>query len=84
MSPYFVTQPGDERRRAIPNEERAAVCVPFVPWRCARCGSTKPRTYGQRGRIRFHRCSCGLFFRSIELGPEQVKRLEIRLDPTNP
>jgi len=47
--------------------------VPYVPWRCKQCGDTKPRTYGQRGRVRFHECKrCGLFFKSLEIDPDQL------------
>lgn len=43
--------------------------VPFCPFRCPRCGRSKPFTYGQKGRIRYHRCQeCGTRYRSLELG----------------
>lgn len=60
----------------IPREELAVACVPFVPWRCPSCGDTKPRTYGARGRVRYHECRCGTFFRSIELDPAALEGLE--------
>jgi len=42
--------------------------VPFVPWRCPRCGDGKPRTYSQHGRVRLHQCqACGTKYRSLEL-----------------
>lgn len=75
MAPYVVNPPPepDPRRRPIPNEDLAIACVPFVPWRCHRCRSTKPRTYGQRGRVRFHFCrECDYYFRSIEIDPDQL------------
>ena len=78
---YMVRKPDDhpepEPRRGPPieGEELAVLCVPFCPWRCPRCGSAKPRTYGQRGRVRFHKC-CGLYFRSIELTPDQLRDLD--------
>lgn len=70
MAPQYVTR--------FPPEDDADVyvhAVPFVPWRCA-CGSTKPRSYGQRGVVRFHVCSdCGLKFRSVEIDPDEVRKL---------
>lgn len=51
-------------------------CVPFVPWRCPSCGDGKPRTYGQRGRVRYHQCQlCLLRFRSLERFPKSVAEL---------
>ncbi len=47
--------------------------VPFVAWRCPSCGNAKPRTYGQEGRIRFHRCVCGATYRSLELPPSDLR-----------
>jgi hypothetical protein len=68
-----VPDPQEPRRGPpIEGENEALACVPFVPWRCPVCGSTKPRTYGQRGRVRFHEC-CGGRFRSVELTPEQLR-----------
>lgn len=47
--------------------------VPFIPWRCPSCRSTKPRSYGQRGRTRYHRCqACGCEFLSRELDPAET------------
>ena len=52
-----------------------APCVPFVPFRCPRCGRHKPQTYAVRGRIRYHRClSCACVYKSVECGPESVTR----------
>lgn len=49
------------------DDERIPV-VPFVAWRCPKCGDRKPRTYSQRGRIRLHLCQrCGIKYRSLEL-----------------
>lgn len=82
---YFVSTPGpprDPSQRPVEGEDEAIAIVPFVPWRCPKCGSTSPRTYGQRGRYRYHLCApCGLRFRSIELGPQHVKDLENLLEP---
>ena len=48
-------------------------CVPFVPFRCPRCGRHKPRTSNVRGRLRQHICqACGQDYRSWELGPDSV------------
>ena len=71
MAAHYVTQHGDEPERKlppIPGAEDAIACVPFVPWRCPSCGDGKPRTYGQRGLVRYHECrECGLQFRSLEM-----------------
>lgn len=69
----FPMNPGDRSPRRGPpieGEADAVAIVPFVPWRCPSCGDTKPRTYSQRGRIRYHLCPCGLRFRSLEMSPE--------------
>lgn len=50
--------------------------VPYVPWRCPSCGSTKPRTYSQSGRTRYHRCqACGIEFLSREIASEALAAL---------
>lgn len=47
--------------------------VPFVPFRCPSCGRHKPRTYGQKGRKRFHRClHCNTKYASFELDAKSV------------
>jgi len=54
-------------------DERFLPIVPFLPFRCPRCSSGKPRTYTVRRdpdapTTRYHRCqSCGQRYRSIEL-----------------
>jgi hypothetical protein len=83
VAPYVIHRPDDEdphRRRSGPpvdHERDAVACVPFVPWRCPSCGDNKPRTYSKRGRVRYHQCSCGLFFRSIEIDPDKLKQLDL-------
>lgn len=53
------------------------VLVPFVAFRCPHCGARKPRTYGQRGRMRWHRClACDRRYRSLELEPADLARPE--------
>jgi len=57
--------------------ETLAATVPFVAVHCPSCAATKPRTYGVRGRMRWHRCQdCGLRFRSWELRPQQLRGWE--------
>jgi hypothetical protein len=47
--------------------------VPFCPVRCPRCSAPKPYTYGQKVRIRYHRCQeCNTRFRSLELRRDQL------------
>jgi hypothetical protein len=77
---YVVHRPDGEepRGRPIPGESDAIACVPYVPWRCPRCGDAKPRTFGQRGRVRYHECSCGLRYRSLEIPPEDLDDLTRR------
>lgn len=66
MAPYYVT-------KADADDGDPVAVVPFVPWRCKRCGDRKPRTTGQHGRIRYHLCQrCGLPFRSIEIDPDRL------------
>lgn len=51
--------------------------VPFVPFRCPRCGALKPFTYGLRGRVRYHKCNgCGTRFRSVEMTREECARFD--------
>jgi len=41
--------------------------VKFLPVRCPNCGSKKQRSYGTKGRLRYHQCrKCELKFKSIE------------------
>lgn len=55
------------------DDERFMPIVPFLPFACPVCQSTKPRTYTVRGgsdepRTRYHQCqSCGQRYKSIEL-----------------
>lgn len=52
-----------------PLDDRLPI-VAFVPFRCPKCGACKPRTYGQRGRVRYHICSeCQTRYRSLEVPP---------------
>jgi hypothetical protein len=51
--------------------------VPFCPVRCPRCGAAKPFTYGQKGRIRYHRCQeCNCRYRSLELRRDQLQTFD--------
>lgn len=75
---YYVNRTEDgeppRRRSPIPHAEDAVAIVPFVPWRCPSCGDSKPRHYGQEGRVRYHECrECGLRYRSIELPPSEIE-----------
>ncbi len=52
--------------------------VPFVPWRCPRCGRSKTETYSQSrgGRIRYHICkACGKRFKSQEVDPSELRSI---------
>lgn len=55
------------------DDERWLPVVPFLPFACPHCRSTKPKTYTVRGggdvpKTRHHRCqSCGQRYKSIEL-----------------
>ena len=54
-----------------PEDEDSLPMVPFVPFRCPKCGRHKPRTQHVRGRLRTHIClACGARYRSIELPPD--------------
>jgi len=49
--------------------------VPFVPFRCPRCGRHKPRTHAVQGRLRRHQCqACGCAYRSLEMTLEEARR----------
>lgn len=81
MAPHYVIpeQP-DQPRRGPPiegaAEAEAIPCVPFIPWRCPTCNSTKPRTYSQHGSVRYHLCQeCGLRFRSRELPASLIEEI---------
>lgn len=81
MAAHYVNPSGpppERRGPPIEGEADAIAIVPFVPVRCKSCGSGKPRTYGQRGRIRYHECGeCGLRFRSFEMPPSEIGDIEL-------
>lgn len=55
-------------------EDNQLPAVPFVPFRCPRCGAVKPFTYGQEGRVRYHRCKfCEGKFRSVEITSREMR-----------
>jgi hypothetical protein len=75
----FLDDLRPHRRRQRPpadqDAERSPV-VPFVPFRCPHCGAVHPRTYGQRGRTRYHRCrACLRLYRSLEIDPDDLGEL---------
>lgn len=52
--------------------------VAFVAVRCPRCNAAKPRTYGQRGRVRYHKCQqCGTKYRSIEMPLDEARTFHV-------
>lgn len=54
-------------------------CVPFVPFACPWCNANKPRTTGQSGRKRYHRCqSCGRPYSSWQLEAADVPNWDHR------
>lgn len=56
--------------------DRSRPVVPFFPVRCPQCGSTKPRTYGQRASVRYHKCyECRAAFTSYEIGSLEELRV---------
>jgi len=61
------------------SDERFLTIVPFLPFRCPQCGSSKPKTYTVRQHqgvpaTRHHQCqSCGQRYKSIELRREELK-----------
>ncbi len=64
----------DEDGKDDDEEEGLGPVVPFVPFRCPHCGACKPRTTGQRGRKRYHRCkACGRRYLSWELTAESMR-----------
>lgn len=76
--------PWDERRRrrigVLPQNsaEQNVDTVPFVAFRCPRCGG-KPETYGvdREQGVRFHLCRpCRYRYRSIEMPPDSVRGFE--------
>lgn len=49
--------------------------VYFLSVWCPECGAHPVPRYGQRGKVRYHRClECGVKFKSFELTPEEVRR----------
>lgn len=78
MAAYYVNKPADTPQPArrgppIEGEDESVAIVPYLPWRCPACGDPKPRTRGQRGRVRYHQCqACGLPFRSLEITASEV------------
>lgn len=67
-----------------PLDDDRIPCVPFVPYRCPRCGRHKPFTSNVRGRLRAHQCQeCGTKYRSWEMGAADVKGWTGR-PPTDP
>lgn len=52
--------------------------VPLVLPQCPRCGSLEQRTYGTKGRVRYHRClKCETGFRSIQMTHAEAKAFEV-------
>lgn len=50
--------------------------APFVPVLCPRCRESKPITYGQSGRLRYHQCKrCGDRFKSWQIDPGEAESL---------
>lgn len=80
MAAHYVNPSGpppERRGPPIPGEDSIVDIVPFVPIRCRSCGRDKPRTYGQRGRVRYHECECGHRYRSLELPPSQLDEIDL-------
>ena len=47
--------------------------VPYVPFRCPKCGGV-PRTYGRSGKTRYHHCpSCRINYLSRECNAGDVE-----------
>ena len=65
---------GDVRSQQQSDDDGDRIaCVPYVPFRCPRCGRHKPFTYAVRGRLRYHQCQrCRQRYRSYELGAASV------------
>ena len=67
-------EPRRERRGLPPDDviERLPV-VPYVPFRCPKCGGV-PRTYGRSGKTRYHHCpSCRINYLSLECNAGDVE-----------
>lgn len=61
------------RKRFDDDDSDSVPVVPFVPWRCPRCGDAKPFTYGHRGTLRWHLCQgCNTRYRSRELTESEM------------
>lgn len=80
MAPHYLIpdQPDPPRRGPLiegAEDAEAIPCVLFVPWRCPSCKGTKPRTYSQRGSVRYHLCPCGVRFRSREVPASVIEEL---------
>lgn len=69
------------------DDERWLPVVPFLPFACPQCRSTKPKTYTVRGggdtpKTRHHKCqSCGVRYKSIELRRNELRRWVDRNEP---
>lgn len=60
-----------------PEDPDQVPIVPYVPPRCPICERSRTKTYGQEGRIRYHKClRCGRRYRSREMLPHDVKGWE--------
>jgi len=78
-----------DKRQAFVGEDddRFLPIVPFLPFRCPRCHSAKPRTYSVRSdtdtpTTRHHRCqSCGQRYRSVELKRDDLRSWVERNEP---
>lgn len=80
--PLDQSPPMAPRRPPVEGEAEAVAIVPFVPWRCPSCGDSKPRTYSQRGRVRYHQCqACQLRYRSIEISAADLAEHPLLRDP---
>jgi hypothetical protein len=61
----------------------SSIVVPFVPFRCPRCGKHKPLTYGRRGTLRYHLCrACGCKYRSREILVRDLDKWRARVSGT--
>jgi DNA-directed RNA polymerase subunit RPC12/RpoP len=57
-----------------PGDDDTVPVVPFVAFRCPRCGRHNPFTDGVIGRLRYHVCqNCGLKYKSYELPATAVR-----------
>ncbi len=81
---YFDDHDGDDwfdddvpRGKPGPSPREEVMVVPYVPVRCPKCGSTKPRTNGVKGEEgkRYHICKnprCGCRFISEEINTSTI------------